>query len=323
MFAATAIKHHIDAWMRRREGGARQSVTLRHRRIYIVPSGYGAVFAVVLFALLTASINYNLSLGYVLTFLLASMALVSMLHTFRNLSRLTLRGARAEPVFAGETARYDIAIENDTDLPRLAIGLKLAKSEAHFGDVSARRSALIPVYRYAERRGWQALGRFRAFTRYPLGLFHAWSNVELDARCLVYPKPETGVVPPPSGYSASERGVVETAGDDEFVGSRHYRPGDSPRHIAWKAYARERGLLTKQYASYAKAELWLEWEQLTGMDVEARLARLTRWAIDAHAVSASFGLRLPSENIAPDQGEEHLRRVLRALALFEPSGPLR
>src|SRR6185436_15782766 len=65
-----------------------------------------------LLIMLVGSINYVLSLGFMLTFLLAGLALAGMVHTVRNLARLVIVTCRVEPVFAGESAQFRLYLEN-------------------------------------------------------------------------------------------------------------------------------------------------------------------------------------------------------------------
>jgi uncharacterized protein (DUF58 family) len=312
-----AFRRLFTAWMLDRDGRGETPVVLTQRRIFILPTREGLIFAAVLFALFIASVNYNLNLGYVLTFLLASMGLTSMLHAFRNLARLEVTSGKADPVFAGESVLFHVNLRNPSGLARFAVGAKHAGAEIDFTDIAANRTGVLRVRIASTQRGWLAPGRLTLFTRYPLGLFYAWSNVQLDPRALVYPKPDRGNVPPPYSKARHERGKSESPGDDDFGGLKSYRPGDSPRHIAWKALARGQGLLTKQFAGPYVAELWLDWDALSGMQTEARLSRLTRWALDAHLTRASFGLRLPGRLLPQGSGERHFQEVLRALALFQ------
>lgn len=168
----------------------------------------------------------------------------------------------------------------------------------------------------APRRGRLELGRVTVSSSYPLGLFRAWAYVDLRMRCLVYPRPapRTGA-PPLSPRRLSEQGD-QGRGADDFVGFRTYHPGDSPRHVHWKAAARGQGLITKQFGGDRVEELWLDWVLLDGLDTEARLRRLCRWVLDAHGLGRSYGLRLPGTELAPARGEQQRRRCLEALALF-------
>ena len=106
--------------VRRKEPEA-GTVYLSQRRVYILPSRQGLTFSLSLLVMLIGSINYNLSLGYLLTFLLAGVGIVSILHTFRNLAYLYISPGRAEPVFAGGEAHFQLHIENRGNNERFAI----------------------------------------------------------------------------------------------------------------------------------------------------------------------------------------------------------
>ena len=159
-----------------------------------------------------------------------------------------------------------------------------------------------------------------AETRFPLGLFRAWSYIEPAARCLVYPKPERSALPPPSAEAAAGALRTQTTGNDDFAGLRGYQPSDSPRHVAWKAVARSDVMLTKQFTGEAAAELWLDWRLLPSrMGPEQRLSRLAGWVLAAERAGAHYGLRLPGSEIAPRRGDSHSAACLQALALYQAS----
>ena len=292
------------------------TIFLRQNRVYILPTRPGLGFGAALGVMLIGSINYNLSLGYILTFLLASMGLVAILHTFRNLVHLRIAPGRAEAVFAGEIARFELYVENRSGYERCSIALWHA-GKAVLCDIAAARgtTARIPVI--AQKRGWLAPGRITVDTRFPLGLLRAWSYIQPDMRCLVYPKPDDTLLPLPEASGSAGEKRVSSGGSDDFAGLRPYQAGDSPRHIHWKAAARGRGLRTKVFSGHAAAELWLDWNQLPArLDVESRLSRLTRWVLSAEQQGLRYGLRLPGLELAPDTGEQHLLACLRELALY-------
>jgi len=297
----------------------RGTVVLVHRRVYIVPTRLGWLFAGTLGILLVGSINYALALGFALTFVLAGVGLVGMVHTARNLARAAVSAGRAEPVFAGETAQFRLYLDGRAAFDRPSILARHLGSGAQLVvDVPAGALAEIVLAVPAPRRGWLPLGRVMLETRFPLGLFRAWSYVEPDARCLVYPRPERAALPPDSGESASGARRSPTPGNDDFSGLRGYQRSDSPRHVAWKAVARSGDMLTKQFTGEAAAELWLDWRLLpAGLDVEQRLSRLAGWALAAERGGLQYGLRLPGVEIEPARGDAHRAACLQALALFE------
>jgi uncharacterized protein (DUF58 family) len=295
------------------------TVTLVHRRVYIVPTQLGALFVLTLTILLVGSINYALSLGFALTFLLAGMGLAGMVHTARNLARMAVSVGRAEPVFAGEAAQFRLYLDARAAFDRPAILVRHLRSRSQMVvDVPAAGLAEVVLGVPAPRRGWLPLGRVMLETRFPLGIFRAWSYVEPDARCLVYPRPERSALPAPAAESA--RGALRspTPGNDDYSGLRAYQLSDSPRHVAWKAVARNEDMLTKQFTGEAAAELWLDWSRLSPqLNVEQRLSRLAGWVLEAERSGLNYGLRLPGVEIEPGRGEAQRAACLQALALFE------
>ena len=304
----------------------RGAITLGHRRVYIVPSRLGFFFGGTLAILLVGSINYALSLGFALTFLLAGVGLAAMVQTTRNLALLSVRAVRSEPVFAGAAAQFRLNMANAGDFDRPEILVRhLASNAQQTIDVAAAASAEAVLEVPAPRRGWLALGRVMLETRFPVGLFSAWSYVEPDSRCLVYPRPEASPLPP-LAHSAQAGGArAHAQGSDDFSGLRAYQSADSPRHVAWKSVARSDarqapgdGMLTKQFAGDAVAELWLDLRDLpAALGLERRLSRLAGWVLAAERAGARYGLRLPGTDIEPGRGATHHAACLEALAVHQ------
>ncbi len=297
----------------------RGTIVLGQRRVYIVPTRMGWTFAAALGVLLLGSINYALSLGFALTFLLAGMGLAGMVHTTRNLARLKIAAGRCEPTFAGDRATFHVHLDNPTDRDRPSILVQhIASGVRSVLDVAERASADAALPVPAAERGWLALGRVMLETRFPLGLFRAWSHVEPDARCLVYPRPEFSPLPDAGSDDRSDAGRIRAAGSDDFSGLRAYQTSDSPRHVAWKAAARGAELLTKQFGGEAKSAMWLDWRLLPdGLDAEHKLARLAGWVLAAERAAMRYGLRLPGVEVAGGHGDEHRALCLRTLALYD------
>ncbi|HTT36976.1 MAG TPA: DUF58 domain-containing protein [Burkholderiales bacterium] len=292
-------------------------VVLTQRVIYILPTRAGVVFAGTAVLMLTGCINYDLGLGFVLTFLVSAIGIVSILHTFGNLARLRIAPGRPRAVFAGDDAVFPVLLSGQGSLQRYAIGLRAAAQLLAFVDVPPLRTTRAEVRLPATRRGSLPLGRIEVLTTFPLGLFRAWSSFELDSHCLVYPKPESGQVPFPPAQAGDSGRLEAGQGQDDFSGLRKYHAGDSLRHVAWKAAARGQPMMTKQFTGPAAGEIWLDWSDLPpGMGTEQRLSRLTRWVLDAGRAGETFGLRIPSIAIAPASGLLHEEQCLAALALF-------
>jgi uncharacterized protein (DUF58 family) len=313
-----AAKNSIYRWLFQLRGPQTGAIVLAQRRVFILPTRQGLTFAAMLMLMLLGSINYNLSLGFVLTFLLAAMGVNAMVHTFRNLANLRITAGRAQAVFAGDIAHFTVHIENGTAMPRYSIGLTHDRKDAVFVDVPARSSAAAVIGLPAPRRGLLRPGRMTLYTRYPLGLFRAWAYLELDMQCIVYPRPAYPGLALPPAESSARPGAEHGRGQEDFSGLRQYHLGDSPRHIAWKVAARDRGLLTKQFSGRSDTELWLDWALLPAhMGMEEKLSQLARWVLDAHASGLSYGLRLPGKTVDMALAEAQRERCLEALALYD------
>ena len=116
----------LSQWVFQPRGPETGEILLKQRRVFIFPTRHGFFFAFSLLAFLAASINYDLALGFVLTFFLAAAGLVAMLHTFRNQVHLVMRPLRAEAVFAGMDAVFELMLDNRRDDERAAVWLKTA-----------------------------------------------------------------------------------------------------------------------------------------------------------------------------------------------------
>jgi uncharacterized protein (DUF58 family) len=309
-----ALKNQFRNWAFRRsvETG---TLVLNQRRIYIIPSRQGFAFAFMLLLMLLGDINYNLSLGYILTFLLATTAGLTMLHAFRNMVQLEIHAGYVEPVFAGEQAKFVFHFNNPGTLDRHQIHLRDDDGHRTVFDLPAQRSTQIELAIPSVQRGWLDSGRLTLHTYFPLGMFYAWTYVHFDVRCLIYPRPASPEPLPPAS-SQNGAGKVQARGDEDFSGLRNYVAGDAMPRIAWKALAREQGLQVKQFSAYQGQELWLDWSLLPSIAQERKLELLTRWVLDADVQGLQYGLRLPDGELPPQHSATHRAECLRRLALF-------
>ncbi len=306
-------------WIRQRQGPDREAVTLRRGRIYILPTGLGVAFGVMLVAMLLGSLNYGNNLGLALTFLLAALGVVAMHACHRNLEQLVARPAGTEPPFAGQDAVFRIALSNPGPLPRCDLEAAAGATTPPL-HVAAAGEATLELRAPTRRRGSILLERAEIATRYPYGLFRAWAVLHPEMSCLVYPLPAADAPPPPRQAGLAGGGAARR-GEDDFAGLKDYHPGDPPKHIAWKAYARADELLIKEFSGDAEATPVFDLAEAPGADLEARLAVLARWIVDAHARGLAFGLRIPGEEFPPAPGDAQRARCLAAIARFDAPAP--
>ena len=309
------------------------SVTLTQRTVYILPTRPGLMLGLTLAVLLVASINYQLNLGYLLTFLLAGTALVGMHVCHGTLRGLSMNLIAPAAHHAGGNTVFDIKLTNARRSVRHGIGLSVLDAPAADGqrgavrhwawtDVPAQGSSVVQVAFAPQRRGLHRLPALTAETRFPLGTFRVWTVWRPAAQVMVYPAPEPRPPPlPPGEPRAQGAGAARAQSSGEFDGVRAYRRGDPLRNVVWKKAARtgeqfgeNGGLVVRDTPQAQRHELWLDLRQAGPMDIERKLSRLCAWVLQADRLGLSYGLRLGTLHVKPASGEAHKRRCLEALA---------
>jgi uncharacterized protein (DUF58 family) len=294
---------------------------LERKMIRLRPTGYGLAFIAVLAVMLAGSIRYNNNLGFLLSFLLGSMAIVSCRHTRRNLEGIKIVSCRTAPVFAGESSAFDL-VADPGRFRRHAVRFVFEHTDSMIADLAAGNRSTLSLRSPPLKRGMFFPGSLRVASRYPLGLFAATATLRPEAACPVYPMPIPG---PFSGgrQGGGDRGEGNgalDAGAEDFQGLKAYEPGAPLQLISWKALSRGMGLYTKEFVSTVGAAVCFDWFQLVGMDDEKRLGRLCDMVLGAQQLNLPFGMRLPGETIRPGTGRAHGQRCLLELALYEPGG---
>jgi uncharacterized protein (DUF58 family) len=321
-----ALQNRLDRWLFRMPVAEPGEVFLHQRRVFIVPTRPGLAFGAVVLVLFIGSVNYTLSLGFALTFLIAGCAIVDMHLTFRNLAHLHLAAGRTQAVFAGDEARFELHLLNRRKHDRYAIWLgfigKGLPALEQSTDVAGNAASRVVLATPAVERGWLLVPRIRIQTRFPLGLLRAWSYWQPDAKVLVYPHPEDNAPPLPMHSDEREEGEGQ-GGHDDFAGVRAYQEGDSMKHLAWRQIAKvdlEAGgtLVTKHFEGGATSQIALDYAKLPrGMNVEMKLSRLTRWVIEAESRGLAYTFQLGETSLAPALGPAHQEACLRAMALYQ------
>jgi uncharacterized protein (DUF58 family) len=289
-------------------------IQLHSRRIYIVPTRFGLLFALVVLAMLLGALNFNNNPALLLTFVVVSIAVLSFHHTVNNLRGLSLEGLRATPVHAGEVMAVEFLFAEDGSSERPALILEHAGHEVAFSlSPGSRQSVFMPMA--TQSRGRFHCGRVRLWTEYPFAIVWAWSWLHPDQSLLVYPRPEA-TAPPLPGQSSDAAGNQFRSPGEDWQGLREHHLGDTPKRIAWRASARADRLLVKEFADPINAALVLDYAELSSLEPEQRISRLTRWVLEARDRQLTFRLRLPGQAFGPGTGPDFVTQCLRALALL-------
>ncbi|TAL16644.1 DUF58 domain-containing protein [bacterium] len=289
-------------------------IILDRHRIYLLPTGEGVACGFIVLALILGSANYNTSLGMILAFLIAGIALMGMIHTHRNLSGLSVTVYDAPPVFAGSPAHFKVSIENLEGPDRYSLTISGSGPRIVLDCPKGATNSTMTVD--TAKRGILPLGRITLETGHPMRLFRAWSPLNFTAVAVVYPSPSSPRPLPEAGEAVSgeESGRQAKRGVEDFAGLRDYVPGDSLSRVHWKSSARSGTLSVKEFHGEGAGVLLFDFNSLKGMGEEARLRVLCRWILDAEKARLHYRLNLPGVSIPAGGGPAHKSRCLSALA---------
>jgi len=315
------LRERLQRWFESRIA-LRDSVTLTQRTVYILPTLPGWALALTLLVLLVASINYQLNLGYVLTFLLTGCAVVGMHVCHGTLRGLTLHIRAPEPQFAGASVGVTVHLSSQRRSPRYGIGLAVSGSgQWSWCDVPSQGSCDVHVRFTAPRRGIHRVPTLTAETRFPLGTFRVWTVWRPAAQVTVYPAPEPHPPPlPPGEPRVGGAATMQRQHTGEYDGVRSYRRGDPLKLVVWKKAAKADELVSRDTEQVQRFELWLDWAYTTTLPgaggLEQRLSRLCAWVLQADGRGLHYGLRLPGTEVPPGTGDIHRGVCLQALAAY-------
>lgn len=311
------IRPTIDRWIDQRIPAQSGTYTLHRRSIYIVPTRFGFMFGLILIAMLVGSINYEINLGFILTFLFSAIMFIGMLRTYKNISGLQFSILPIDPCFAEQP----ITIKLQTTMPSAAQHVCFTlNDQTQFLNVQA--NAVHTLQLNGQARGEYHMDKMKISTIYPLGLFVCWSWLKPAGDYLIYPAPKAlpHKIPPPTNVKLAGEQSSSQAGDDELFAFRPYHEGDPINRIAWKKTAQTGKLHSQERSKLVTEDYYIQWDDLHFADTEHRLSMMCQLILDAHKSHTAYGLVMPNEKVAPDHNEQHKHHCLSILARYNPHG---
>ncbi len=312
-------KGHFDKFLSRAIPRTRNLV-LNHKKLFILPTKSGWFFVLAALLIWLLGTNYENNLALALAYFLLALFLVSIIHTFRNLHRLTVAFVNSNPIYQDQYTDVTLQLSSGA---KARLGVTLGwQDDVNTIDLAKNEITAIVVRLRSLKRGLYRPPRMLVESTYPLGLWRCWSLVDIDIAVLTYPKPIQHARLINNLATDSAGDLIPKSGGDEFHSLKDYQVGDSLKHIAWKQHAQGRGLYSKHYQDYCNKNIDLNWDLLPGIEPELRLSSLCYLAIKAEKEGEEYELTIPGVSIAPGSGTQHLQQVLRALALFSPAPTL-
>ncbi len=258
-----------------------------------------------------------------LAFLLSSIFLISILHSYQSIFGLRLELIGCNKVFAGEMAEVNLLLSNPGNIDRVNVNIGFSKSNKL--SLGKQKQKKLTFFLFVEKRGWHRMNKIVISSTYPFGFFTVWSPIRFSNKYLAYPALASDNCPLP--MMDIEESVEEElmnssiAGGDDFYGLKTYQDGDAIKQIDWKSFAKGQGLYIKQFQKNATAsnqQLWLDYDFTTASDLEEKLSQLCRWVVDAEKQGLDYGFSLPGFSLQPSHGLNHYQQCLEALALYRP-----
>ncbi|MCV2886652.1 hypothetical protein OE749_18305 [Aestuariibacter sp. AA17] len=314
--------HH--RWLERRIPASMQHQLNRHN-LFIFPSGFGWLFILLCIGLFLLGTNYQNNLMLLLCYFLLSFMLVSLFATYRNLSGLIVSSEGEVTVYAGDALHLPVTI--DTKVQHASahgeISLAFYRSEHKQGldfDKPENKTKLQLTF---HERGVHAMPRVTLKSVFPAGLFTCWTHLAFQEKCIVYPTPKVcrnlyrdASHSQSDENMANSRVAINKGGSDTFFGFTTHVAGMPMHRIAWKLFAKGRGLLDKQFVDHQDSELWLHFQDYFTGDAEEALQKLCYQVNQLNLGSVQFGLHLPNQRIQPASGNAHVKACLTALAEY-------
>lgn len=308
---------YFKNWLERKSPKLNEYKT-KNNNIFILPTNFGIIFAILLIIMLSTSVNYNNSLGFALTFLLMGVGILSIFYTHINMMNLSFKVEKVEPVFLGQNTFFKIKLINLNPKKHFILEFFWHKKDERLINIdlepNEETTVILPID--AEKRGWKIAPRFIVRSTYPFGFFKAWSWINLDMKNIIYPKPYAGDVNVSLSETSTAEIKQEKSGMEDFSHLRKYSHGDPIKVIHWKSFARHATPMSKQFSESVGSEIWLDWYKIKNVDDEERLSILCKSVIELYSDNAKFGLKIPDEILEPNTGETHYHKCLTALALY-------
>lgn len=321
-FIPKMIKQRWARWLTRRIP-PNQQVTLSHKSIFILPSAFGIAWFMLIVVLYLFGTNYQNNLVIGLSLLLASVLHTCIIYSYKNLAGLTLTAPMPPESIANTSLAFPVVLSSKQkkDLSHTnhqQICLNFAQQRhIRIGDVGESFNATVGYS--PQNRGPFNPGRIQVSSNFPLGLFRAWSYVDLNIEQLIFAEPLQTTVSLTSldddNNTEFEHGKLQP-GVDDYKGLKTYVEGEPLKQVAWKQWAQGRGMLSKEFAQPEGKPVWLSLADTQGDDLEHKLSKLA-WQVNALSQAHQvFGLALDNQIIEQDSGESHRKQCQQLIASY-------
>jgi uncharacterized protein (DUF58 family) len=296
-------------------------ISHKTKRIFIIPTLYGVYFLLTLFVLFLISLSFGHSLAFTTTFIFFSLIMVSAHFTNYNINKVEILSIKAKRVVAGEVGSFEVLVHNNSNKWRFDLLLSFVHTgESELFTLAPFEKRVIKLSSFLSLRGLYQVEKMRVYTTFPFGLFYSWSFKEVLSSFICLPKSSQENLELPHMQShALEAGDKEAAslgGSDEFLGHINYRSGMPPKGIDWKAFARGRGKLFKQFIEYGGSRLIIDFNHVSG-NLEEKIEKVSNLIEKAEQEGAVYSFSSEAQEPIYGRGEVFKIKLLEELALYK------
>lgn len=293
-----------------------QTSTLRIslRRIFIVPTALGWLWAAVGGLLYVVGVNTSSNVPLILGFLMLALQLLAIFLTAQTLHGLQLNWQMQLEGCAGE--QLPLMLQLTVPKGMRYLGLQLGPKGRRWEGICEAGMQKIAVPWQGENRGLHKLPRLRIDSQAPLGLWVCWVRLQLATEALLYPEPiAAAVVEMPWPQAVGTQQAQQSAEPHDFHSLQPHRPEEGPQRLAWKQLARGHGEFSKRFEAPSAKAVLLSLQP--GIEKEKGLSAIAARIKQLASKGDSYGLLVEHINIPPANSAEHRRICLRSLALLE------
>ena len=234
---------------------------------------------------------------------------------------------------AGGKVKVQVWLENEGMLPFPWVEVhedphtaRVALGDLHMAaGVGTGATCMHFIWLETPRRGVYTVGPLRLRTGDPFGIFTTEWDGGSEVRVTVLPRvahlPDLAIpLTQPFGHARVRQRAFEDP--TSLAALRSYQPGDSPRHIHWKAAAHSGELMVKEFDLLATTRLavWLDGQPCTGLETAIEVAAALLDLAVRQRLEMELTTFAPDRlHLEPGRGARHFRRALELLARVEAS----
>lgn len=285
----------------------------------------GKRFLIATVLIAVAAFNTANNLIYLVFSMMLSIFFLSLFILKYNLNGLTLNMSHTQPVFAKNICEMNIIMSNSKKtIPSYSIKVLMPESikgNAYFSEISSSSEIQQNVPVLYERRGVYRYDSFFMESSFPFIFFSKRINSRFKGEVIVYPEiKEIDRVIPEMVNEWHESSQERIGRGEEFSMIREFRYGDDWRRMHWKASAKARKFMVKEYAVLEPKKLTVILDNLKPHDIESfeKAVSFAASITDRFLNEGFFVRLLTCRKIIPfGSGKDHLFKILDILAVIE------